>query len=652
MKKIVYIFLFFFLFAGSAVAGQRDSLINVLDTASDDTVKAKIYCALGALYVDTLPDSARAFYEDALKLSRQAKNDRVIAFVLSQYGYFYFQKGLYAKALEYYLERLPILEKLGDKKAVGRAFGQVGNVFIAIRDFDKGLDYQRRALAVYYAIDDKISIGNGLNNIGVNFFNRKDYDSAMYYFERSKAWREQIGDKKGLSTSYGNIGNVYAERKENEKALEFMKRALDMHLELKNVSGQALTLSNIGALYVQMKKPDEALNYLNKGLDISLRSENLGTQEVAYENLSKAWEMKNDMAKAFDYYKKWVAVKDSSFNQESAQELTRKQMAYEFNRKQEQEKAEREKIELVQKEDAKKEQVFRYVVISGFVLLLISLLIVLRGYRQKQRTNRLLELSKHELEEQRKEISDSIDYAKLIQRAILPVPSEIEAAFSDIFGLFKPKDVVSGDFYWFSRTEKYIFIAAADCTGHGVPGAFMSSIGSEKLSEGVNIAAIDSPAQLLSFLNKGVKEMLRQEEEGSRSRDGMDIALLRFDTERKELTYAGANRPLWIIRDDRVIGYETTKAPIGGLTPAGTNFSEETITLHPGDRIYIFTDGYADQFGGPHEKKFMTARLRELLLSIHRLPMREQEQALEKAHAEWKGDLTQTDDVLVIGIGM
>jgi serine phosphatase RsbU (regulator of sigma subunit) len=200
--------------------------------------------------------------------------------------------------------------------------------------------------------------------------------------------------------------------------------------------------------------------------------------------------------------------------------------------------------------------------------------------------------------------------------------------------------------------ENRVFVSAVDCTGHGVPGAFMSSIGSEKLTEGVSIRGMGSPSELLSFLNRGVKEMLRQEEEGSRSRDGMDIALLRFDMAKKELMYAGANRPLWIIRNHELIEYRPTKASIGGLTPSETDFNEQKVGLQPGDRIYIFTDGYADQFGGPSEKKFMTSRLRELLLSIHQLPMREQEPALEKAHSEWKGELAQTDDVLVIGIGV
>jgi serine phosphatase RsbU (regulator of sigma subunit) len=389
---------------------------------------------------------------------------------------------------------------------------------------------------------------------------------------------------------------------------------------------------------------------LDKGLAIALRTKNLNVQKLAYENLSKAYEQKKDIPKAYDFYRKFITVKDTMFSQESTGEITRKQMEYEFSKKQEEEKAEQEKKDLVEKEEANRQAVVRYVIIAGFVLLLITVGFVFRSYRRKQASHKLLEIHRAEIEEQKKEIQDSIQYAQLIQRALLPVPAEIEANFREIFGLYKPKDVVSGDFYWFNRTAAHIYIAAADCTGHGVPGAFMSSIGSEKLTEAVSDSGFTAPAVILGHLNRGVKAALRQNEPGSRSRDGMDIALLRFDTGKTEAVYAGANRPLWLIRNGELIEYKPTKSPIGGSIPDDTHYEEHRIDLRTDDRLYIFTDGFSDQFGGPQEKKFMTAKFRELLLSIHQLPMPEQEKELEKAYLAWKGNFSQTDDVLVIGI--
>ncbi|MHB8260932.1 MAG: SpoIIE family protein phosphatase [Bacteroidia bacterium] len=266
------------------------------------------------------------------------------------------------------------------------------------------------------------------------------------------------------------------------------------------------------------------------------------------------------------------------------------------------------------------------------------------------------EKSKLVVEEKHKSITDSINYAKRIQQAKLPKKEEIYDAFTDCFVLFKPKDIVSGDFYFFHKsTLSYrsggeVFIAAADCTGHGVPGALLSMVCSERLHDAVALSA--NPSEILNRLNKGVKTSLHQSESFDTTRDGMDIALCAVNTEKGTVKFAGANRPLWVIRKGMTTVEEIkgTKKAIGGYTEDNQQFDTHEINLQKGDSFYIFSDGYADTFGGEAGKKLMTKKFKEILLNIQHKPMPEQEAHLESFIEDWKAGAEQIDDILVIGV--
>jgi serine phosphatase RsbU (regulator of sigma subunit) len=261
-----------------------------------------------------------------------------------------------------------------------------------------------------------------------------------------------------------------------------------------------------------------------------------------------------------------------------------------------------------------------------------------------------IERSRLIIENKNKDITDSILYAKRIQQAKLPRKEEIYSALPNCFVLFKPKDIVSGDFYFFYKDSKSIIIAAADCTGHGVPGAFMSMIASEKLNDAVSSSTDTS--DILKRLNKGIKTTLRQTDSLDSTKDGMDIALCSVDIENRIVKYAGANRPLWIIRNNQteVEEIKATKKGIGGFTEDEQHFETHEIKLQSGDSFYIFSDGYADTFGGKGGKKLMTGKFKEILLGIQHLSMPEQEQHLDYFLENWKAGVEQVDDILVIGI--
>jgi serine phosphatase RsbU (regulator of sigma subunit) len=296
-----------------------------------------------------------------------------------------------------------------------------------------------------------------------------------------------------------------------------------------------------------------------------------------------------------------------------------------------------------QSEELKKSNAIIFSVVG--ILLVVSLMsfFIFKAYKQIKKTNT-------ELAEKKKEIQDSINYAKRIQEAMLPDVSILARYFpKGGFGIYLPKDVVSGDFYWFNELEDTVYFAVADCTGHGVPGAFMSMIGIDKLNSLMDKKVRD-PSEILSSLNVSIKRALKQQKNNSlSSRDGMDIALCSLNVKTNTLNYAGANRPLWIIKQKEIIEYKPTKASIAGYVDDNQEYVGHRIQLDSDDLIYIFSDGFADQFGGPNKKKFMSKLLKQTLLDIHHLPMPEQELKLLEIFNHWKGDLGQVDDVLLLG---
>lgn len=248
-----------------------------------------------------------------------------------------------------------------------------------------------------------------------------------------------------------------------------------------------------------------------------------------------------------------------------------------------------------------------------------------------------------------KNVTDSIRYAKRLQESILPPEKRIKELLPESFVLFRPKDIVSGDFYWVEHVGDKVLFAAVDCTGHGVPGAFMSLVGHNGLNQAIKERRFTKPSEVLADLNRIAFEMLHKDRDQF-VRDGMDMALCALDKEQMELTYAGANCPLYLVRDGHVLQYTADKRPIGGFEPSGETFTDHRIKLRKGDVVYIFSDGYADQFGGEKGKKFLYRRFRELLVGIHEQPMERQKGLLIEALNDWKGAQEQVDDILVIGM--
>jgi serine phosphatase RsbU (regulator of sigma subunit) len=353
-----------------------------------------------------------------------------------------------------------------------------------------------------------------------------------------------------------------------------------------------------------------------------------------------------------------------------AQELKIKMQNDEIRKKKLEAKNKEQENELLKKEklfhesESASQRLILILVISALVVILIFTFFILRSWYFTKKQNEIIAMqkarveqqsdiilqSKKTIEEKNKDITDSITYAQRIQQAKLPDIFEVNNELKESFILFKPKDIVSGDFYFFQKNVNGSYLAAVDCTGHGVPGAFMSLIGSDKLEDA--LSQFSEPSEILNHLNKSLKKSLRQNRKDDTTRDGMDIALCWLDLKNFKLKFSGANRPLWIFREGKTLleEYKPTKKSIGGFTEDNEVFEMHEISLNKGDTLYLFSDGFADTFSATTGKKLTTKKFKEVLASIQNLSMKEQGNHLEKFIEEWKAGEEQVDDILVVGL--
>ncbi len=468
---------------------------------------------------------------------------------------------------------------------------------------------------------------------------------------------EAIGDKKGIAGSYNNIGTIYEQQGDFEKALDHYLRSLKIKEEIGNKPGTVFCYINIGSVYIKQKNFEKSYPYLIHSLVLSKElGFKMGIKE-AYGALSDLYHEKGDYKQALEYHKRYSGIKDTLLNEQSSRQIT------EMNTKYDTEKKDKELIKKdaeISKQQAEtdKQNLQRNAFIIGFVLVIVLAFLIFKGYRQKQSANILLEeknglieKQKQLVEEKSDKINDSINYAKRIQLAVLPTQELIRSFLPESFIFFWPKDIVSGDFYWFSEKKGKLLIVVADCTGHGVPGAFMSMIGNTLLNEIVNVKNIVAPEQILNHLNKGIVNLLHQNEDSTTQDDGMDITIISIDKTNNELEFAGANHISYLINKDQLKILKGDIFSIGGmLGRADINFTSQKINVEKGSTVYLCTDGFVDQFGGEKSTKFLSGRFEQLLRNIQQYDIVQQHEKVITAFDDWKGSNKQLDDILIVGI--
>ena len=485
----------------------------------------------------------------------------------------------------------------------------------------------------------------------------------MVYHQKALDLRIKINDEPGLGISYGNFGLIFSEKGEYDSAFHYINLALEKFTKFNYGGGIAMCYASLGSIWQKKGNQVKALEAFKKAEEYATAGNFLPDLVTISKALSEIHEALGQYRESTKYLNQYILFKDSLFNSQQSKEVQKMQIEFEYSQKQLQDSlasAEREKLAALETEkqrqlNAEQRSKFRFYIIGGIVVFILCALVVIvlsRINKKQKEYNAIIAEQKAVVEEKNKEITDSITYAKRIQEAILPPRLLVENYFPDSFILYKPKDIVAGDFYWLGQYKEIRFIAAADCTGHGVPGAMVSVVCSNALNRAVKEFNITETGQILDKVRELVIETFEKSERDVK--DGMDIALIGLQNSENGVVtvyFSGANNPLWILKKDAA---EITEVK-GDVQPVGKHilshpFKSHTIKVAKGDTLYCFTDGYPDQFGGEKGKKFKAANLRKLILSIRDKSMPEQQNILDQTFMAWKGKLEQLDDVCVIGV--
>lgn len=668
-------FLLFLLFGVSALYGQDGEIATLktnLQNAKDDTTRVTILLNLAEIITEdsvwtAYNDSAGAITDLHLADPKEPFHEFYVtakAMVMANRGFWYDSQGNYVAGLDLYHASLKLFEEVNDSLGIANSFNNIAFIHQNMADFDLAEEYYSKSLEIKRALQDTDNMVITMGNLASVKTFMHDTDGAV------KLYLEIIGIVNtdpwswSRANSMSNLGMIYFDRHQYDSAYYYLNNAKTIRVHNNDRRGIFLSSLVLSRYWLARKNTDSARYYLTSAHEIAtdIRSNDLLKRST--EGWYRFYKETGNYEMALKFYEQHNAYSDSIFNQETKTATLRKYLSYEYEKQKiadSLDAANKDKItQLVLAENEaqlSRANTFKYAMIIIAVLVAVVAFVIYHRYRDSQRKKKMIEDKKAEVEYQKMlveqkntEILDSINYARRLQNAILAPDAVVKKSVPESFILYLPKDIVAGDFYFFETTNDSIFIAAADCTGHGVPGAMMSVVCANALSRAVKEFRITKPGLILDKVNEIVEETFSKSE--SSIYDGMDISLLCIPANRgEEITceWAGANNPLVYVSDGLINEVKGDKQPVGRFEGAKP-FTSHAITFRRGTFISLFTDGYADQFGGPKGKKFKYARLKELLVEISSENPKDQKLKLQESIESWRGELEQVDDVCVIGI--
>ena len=561
-------------------------------------------------------------------------------------------------ALKYCLVALKNYELLKDTANTANMLSNIANVYQQQNNFKQANYYLRAAEAKAKLISNKTALGNVYNTMGILYAENGKLDSAEKFFLNSTSIREKLNDNTSIAWNYNNLGGLYVMLEKPKEAIIYLEKALKKFEETKNIEGQTSVANNLGELNMQIGDTKKGLEYYSYSRKLYSQTNNPENLENLYRNLSVYYDKTGDIKTAFKYSDSLIVLTDSLYGSRLDNSMAEMQTKYDVEKKD---------FELAKnKAEIENEKNRRYITYSALAFFIILFFIAIWAFNQKRKNGKVLQLKndqieirnsqlqnanqeisyqKEQLTEKQKEIVDSINYAKKIQTALLANEEMLLENAVDHFILFKPKDIVSGDFTWATKTGNLLYLACCDSTGHGVPGAFMSLLNIGFLSEAIKERNILKPGDIFNYVRNRLIETIGKDEQ----QDGFDGIILCIDKNNNSITYAAANNSPLMIRGNEIIQLKCNKMPVGqGIKT--DSFDTFTLNHQPNDSLYLFTDGYPDQFGGPKGKKFKSKPLEELLLKNQKLSLVLQKEQLITVFEDWRGDLEQVDDVCIIGI--
>jgi serine phosphatase RsbU (regulator of sigma subunit)/Tfp pilus assembly protein PilF len=646
----------FFLLLFLNVSAQEDSLKEVFFSKLPDTTRIDAALKLSMIYSSNNPDYCLVIANKGIELATSTKNLKHLPALIKLKGVAYVNLGEYKKSAEEYFKGLKEAERQNNKKEVAAIYNNLGINFWYQKDYKNALKYHLQSLEFRKVLGNPKDIAKSYNNLGMVEVEMTNYKAAIDYYLSALKIKDSLGDVIGIANGNNNLGIVYERLNRLDDARNAYQKSLKIFKEKEDKRGELVSLNNIAGIDKSKGNNASALELAKSALPIAIELNDKEDLKATYEILAVSSYNTGNYKQAYDYLQNYLVTNDSLIienNFKSVQELEKK-----YNtEKQEQEiklLQQNNKIKDIEIRDSRIQKRNLLLIIAlALVIIILAAFAFVKIRKQNyhlEESKQFIELKNSQLELQKKEIVDSINYAKLIQDAMLKEEEHVSMHLPPHFILFKPKDIVSGDFYWALEKDDFLYFAAADCTGHGVPGAFLTLLGTSFLNE-INAKEINhTPADILNQLrDKIVKELSNN----GKTRDGMDISLIRINLKTYESVWAGAYNPLWIIENStgRLKEIAADKQPVG-YTETAKPFTDHSFTFSKGDQVFLFTDGYADQFGGNSGKKFKYKQLKEIILEIKDLPASEQKKKLNAAFEDWQGKLDQVDDVLIVGMRM
>jgi len=689
--SVITVAFFVVVFTPELVKGQStDSLLYVIDNdlVQDESEQYRLLCQVIADMTDA--ERKMRYSDQAIELAQKLDVPPALPYLMK--GEAYLEYGDFEAALKCFIQAANDYEAMGEISDIGRAYLLMAETYNYQGNADNEKLYLQKAIEIFEQVKDSTRLGYALHNLGYFNYGIEQYDTARVLYTETLDLLQELNNPYANIDYFvclGNLGLVHSRLSAFDKAEEYLLTAIDTL----TILGYEFAVAEfmIGYANILRKKGEisQAKAYATRAFRYADRPI---LERDASELLAGLYKNSGRFDSAFYYLSIFIAASDSIKNIESVQRMADLRTEYE--------------VGIIQAEMEKNKRLNNVINIGLGVILLLAIGLVTTYYTSLKRSRKLsvaleerrilLENQSSELKEknnkiiraneeltslneaiskqneqileaneeltvlneaiskQKNEILDSITYAKKIQAAMLPPEQYFHEILNEVFILFQPRDIVSGDFFWIKQVKQYVVLAAADCTGHGVPGAFMSLLGISYLNEIVQRREVTQANQVLNELRRQIRNSLRQHGQAEESKDGIDMALCVIDEKNNVLQYSGANNPLYLIRDKdgtpELIEFKADRMPLGYYPGRFNTFTNRDIQLEYGDVFYLFSDGFVDQKGGKDHKKFMSRKFKNLLLKIHQEPMQEQKKILDKTMKDWMGDASQIDDILVIGV--
>ncbi|WP_291725091.1 tetratricopeptide repeat protein [Bernardetia sp.] len=622
-------------------------------------------------------------FEEVLALAKKIDDKDLLARAQHQSGVFYSEMGDNQKALNNLFGALKYYEENKISNSLPSIYTDIGVLYYEQQLLEKAKLYHQKVLDISKKENKLAFKMRAYNNLGIIYLAEKNYQEALNNYKAALKINETIRHKQGDVIIFGNVAESFNYLEQYDSAIFYAQKSIEIAKETDFKRGLVRSKTILGDAYLKTNALSKALRELEEGLYVAKETqqsrEGLNVLEILYQ----AYEKDGNPQKAYQTYKEYIVLRDSLSKLDDVKQLLQKEAIY----KEEQLKAEEERKELQRRTERAEEARVRNMYLGGLFMVSVVLLLLGIGYRQKKKSNTRLEeqnqaiklqqirietqneelnVTNEELQTQQEKLEQtynrlrtttekldaSIRYASDMQEAVLPKLDTLTSFFNNLFLIYRPKDIVSGDFYWFSQINQQVgILALADCTGHGVPGAFMSMLGATLLHETINIKKIqDDPARILNNLNSGIRKILKQET--GQNDDGMDISIAIFEkmpTQNKiKVIFAGAKSTMYFVENNELTEIKGNNKHIGGRNKTSVTFQNTIFEVNSDTLFYLFTDGLSDQHN-VNRKKFGSSQLKTFLLENHQRPIQEQKHYLVEKLKSHQGKEPQRDDISFIG---